>query len=176
MKDYLKIIKNEKECLCGQPLIELHRVWERWWHLVMERQCRTGVPHQVLPVWKEDEKGADSTSVQRSIKNVLNCVKEKRSDTEHSQSALLTHVTVWYVYLWRPNEGDERVPDPLRVWWVRHVCPGGLLHNVLVVLLFGDGDRTQRTNAQWWRNVHLWKRRLGGWRGNWWGCGTREDI
>lgn len=50
MNAYLKVVENEEESLCRQPLVEVHTVCVWWWHLVMERQCRTGIPHQVLPV------------------------------------------------------------------------------------------------------------------------------
>lgn len=59
MNAYLKVVENEEERLCGQPLVELHTVRVWWWHLVMERQCRTGIPHQVLPVC-----GGKTTQVQ----------------------------------------------------------------------------------------------------------------
>ena len=36
------------------------------------------------------------------------------------------------------------LPDPLRIRGVWHVCPGGLLHCLLVELVFGE-----RGGAQW---------------------------
>lgn len=47
-----------------------------------------------------------------------------------------------------PGERDELVPDSFRVGRVGHVRPRCLLHDLLVVLIFGKGDGSQGTDAQ----------------------------
>lgn len=47
---YLQVVKDEEEGFGGKPLVELYSVGVRRRHLVVERQGRARVPHQVLPV------------------------------------------------------------------------------------------------------------------------------
>lgn len=46
---YLQVVEDEEERFRGQPLVKLHGVRVRRWHLVVERQGGARVPHQVLP-------------------------------------------------------------------------------------------------------------------------------
>lgn len=41
-------------------------------------------------------------------------------------------------------------PDSLGVGWVWHMRPRLLLHDLLVALVFGQGNRAQRTHPQRW--------------------------
>lgn len=47
---YLQVVKDEEEGFCRKPLVKLYSVGVGRWHLVVERQGRARVPHQVLPV------------------------------------------------------------------------------------------------------------------------------
>lgn len=46
---YLQVVEDEKECFCGQSLVELYGVRVVRRYLVVEGQGGTRVPHQVLP-------------------------------------------------------------------------------------------------------------------------------
>lgn len=46
---YLQVVEDEKECFCGQSLVELYGVRVVRWYLMMEGQGGTRIPHQVLP-------------------------------------------------------------------------------------------------------------------------------
>lgn len=46
---YLQVVEDEKECFCGQSLVELYGVRVVRRYLMMEGQCGTRIPHQVLP-------------------------------------------------------------------------------------------------------------------------------
>lgn len=51
MRDiYLQVVENEKECFCGQSLVELYGVRVVRRYLMMEGQGGTRIPHQVLPL------------------------------------------------------------------------------------------------------------------------------
>lgn len=47
---YLQVVEDEKECFCGQSLVELYGVRVVRWYLMMEGQGGTRIPHQVLPL------------------------------------------------------------------------------------------------------------------------------
>lgn len=46
-------------------------------------------------------------------------------------------------------------PDPLGVGGVWHVCPRGLLHGLLVELVFGERGGAQRTHSERWGDADL---------------------
>ena len=46
---YLQVVEDEKECFCGQSLVELYGVRVVRRYLMMEGQGGTWIPHQVLP-------------------------------------------------------------------------------------------------------------------------------
>lgn len=47
---YLQVVEDEEKSLCGEALVEFHRVgvWRR--HLVVVWRSRAGIARQVLPV------------------------------------------------------------------------------------------------------------------------------
>lgn len=50
---YLQVVEDEKECFCGQSLVELYGVRVVRRYLMMEGQGGTRIPHQVLPLGQE---------------------------------------------------------------------------------------------------------------------------
>lgn len=48
-QSHLQVVEDEKQCFCGQSLVELDGVRVVRWYLMMEGQGGAGVPHQVLP-------------------------------------------------------------------------------------------------------------------------------
>lgn len=45
---YLQVVEDEKQCFCGQSLVEFYRVRVMRWYLMVEGQGGTWVPHQIL--------------------------------------------------------------------------------------------------------------------------------
>lgn len=48
-ESYLQVVEDEKQCFCGQSLVELYGVRVERWYLMMEGQGGAWIPHQVLP-------------------------------------------------------------------------------------------------------------------------------
>lgn len=52
---YLQVVEDEKQCFCGQSLVELYGVRVVWRYLMMEGQGGTWIPHQVLPLGQKQK-------------------------------------------------------------------------------------------------------------------------
>lgn len=50
---YLQVVEDEKQCFCGQSLVELYGVRVMWRDLMMEGQGGTRIPHQILPLGRK---------------------------------------------------------------------------------------------------------------------------
>lgn len=70
----------------------------------------------------------------------------------------------------------ESSPDPLGVRGVRHVCPRGLLHGLLVELVFGERSGAQWTHPERGGDADLRYGRLRGGGRAWRRRRSREDI
>lgn len=89
-------------------------------------------------VWTEDDKGAGGKKILKKIQGYGSLLHRMKA------------------YAGRSLPGDdELVPDSFRVGRVGHVRPRCLLHDLLVVLIFGKGDGSQGTDAQRRRNGNL---------------------
>lgn len=73
------------------------------------------------------------------------------ADNNEAQSAL----TLLFLTAEKVGGKNVTAPDSLGVGWVWHMRPRLLLHGLLVDLVFGQGNRPQRTHPQRWGDADL---------------------